>query len=591
MASDFERIKEEVRRRTDIVELVSQRVSLKKTGRNFTGLCPFHDDRKPSFSVSPEIGFYKCWSCGASGDAFKWVMETQRVDFMEALKILAKAAQVEVPEFSQSAKGESEQMELAMAEALSFFRENLREDRHALGYLDSRSLAPEIVDTWELGFGPGHGDALAMRLRKKGFTLAECQKLFLVENDGRGGYFDRFRNRLIFPIRDERGRLVAFGGRIVGQGQPKYINSSDTPLYSKSRVLYGMNRAKESIAKVGQAVLVEGYLDVIACHRAGVTQAVASLGTALAEDHVRLLRRWCSKVVVLYDADEAGQKAAERAAVLLSQGGLAVSIALLPPGDDPDTLLKTKGSQGVIQAVEQGVSPMEFRMSRLNARMGPEDSSYWDEVVTVLATAENPLELQRYLIPIAAKYPGISDRQAAAKALERMVVAARKNAKKASSQRAVIEEDSVTEVETTQPVVRLLPRLAGPERIVFTSLFHPAMIEMAWKFAIHAPLMKSKAGKQIATALTELGSNPPLDSSWVNGVVDESARNALIEIGMGELEPVELRVLEDAVDRLARELEERQMLIDAQSAVQIDDDDALRDISRRLGKLKGGEKQ
>lgn len=588
MAGDFDRIKDEIRRRVDIVELVGQRVSLKKKGRNWVGLCPFHDDRSPSFNVTPDFG-YKCWSCGAKGDCFTWVMETQRVDFLEAMRILAQSAGIEIPEFKAGDKGENEQMELAMAEALGFYREELRGDKFASDYVVERGLDRATVDFWELGYGPSAGEVLATRLKKKGFVLSLCQKLFLIDQDQSGGYYDRFRGRLMFPIRDERGKLVAFGGRIIGQGQPKYINSSDTPIYSKSRVLYGMHKAKESIAKLGEAVLVEGYLDVIACHRAGVTNAVASLGTALADEHVKLLKRWCQRVVVLYDADEAGKKAADRAAILLTEGGLKVKIALAPPGGDPDTLLKEKGAPAVMQIVEQGLTPMEFRMTLLNDRLGPEDDAFWVDVVDVLATAETPLELQKYLIPIAAKYPGIRDRQAASKALERMVAEARKKRKSASRKNEEVSQVNIVSTDRVEEELRISD-LIGAEKVIFMSLFTPGLREKAWQFASHEPLMKSVIGRRLATSLNRMKKLPKSGSDWVYQVDDLGAQSALIELGIGDLEPIAIEVLEDAVERLSKQLESREARSDAEKILESGaDDEALRNINARLSKLKGGD--
>lgn len=584
MAGDFDRAKDEIRRRADLVDLVGQRVALKKAGRNWKGLCPFHDDRNPSFIVSSEFGHYRCWSCGAKGDVFNWVMETQRVDFIEALKILAQQTGVDLPEFQKADQSEHEQMEAAMAEAQAFFREQLREDSNAQKYLAERGLDQKVVDDWELGFGPSMGEALAYRLKKKGMSLTLGQSLFLVDQDGRGGFYDRFRSRLMFPIRDERGKLVAFGGRIVGQGNPKYINSSDTPLYSKSRVLYGMHRAKETIAKNDQAVLVEGYLDVIACHRAGVTEAVASLGTALADDHVRLLKRWCSKVVVLYDADEAGKKAADRAAQLLTAGGLTVKIALAPKGEDPDTLLRDQGPQAVRLAVEHGVSPMDFRMAMLNERLGADDDGYWTEVVQVLATAETPLELQKYLIPVAAQYPGIRDRQAAAKALERMVAAERKRAKSTGVAERV-ERLPLPEREDRAVPLRT-NELVGAERIIFLSLFSSSLFEEAWQFAGHEPLMKSDIARKIALSVKAVGKARP-GSEWLHEVTEEEVKLVLLDLGMGDSEPIERRTLEEAVDRLGKELEKREARQQAELVGNSSDDEALRAIGDRLRKIKG----
>lgn len=578
MAADFDRIKDEIRRRTDIVELVSQRVSLKKAGRNWVGLCPFHDDRNPSFRVTQDFG-YRCWSCGAKGDCFNWVMETQRVDFMEAMRILAQAAGIDIPEFKSGDKGENEQMELAMAEAQAFYRDELRGDKFATEYLNDRGLDQATVDYWELGYGPSAGEVLATRLKKKGFSLQLCQRLFLIDQDQSGGFYDRFRGRLMFPIRDERSKLVAFGGRIIGQGQPKYINSSDTPIYSKSRVLYGMHKAKEAIAKLEEAVLVEGYMDVIACHRAGVTNAVASLGTALADEHVKLLKRWCNRVVVLYDADEAGKKAADRAAVLLTESGLKVKIALAPPGGDPDTLLKEKGAQAVRQIVEQGLSPMEFRMAQLNDRLRPEDDAYWDEVIQVLATAETPLELQKFLFPVAAKYPGIRDRQAATKALEKMVAEARRK-RKAKSKPETTHQELIPEVGEAKVALPQVSDLIGAEKVIFMSLFTAGLRDKAWPFASHEPLMKSAVGRQVATALKAIKKVPKAGSDWVYQVTDEGAQSVLVELGISDLEPIELNHLELAVESLSKDFKRREI---EEKKSHLNDDDVLREINKRLG--------
>jgi len=578
VAADFDRIKDEIRRRTDIVELVSQRVSLKKAGRNWVGLCPFHDDRNPSFRVTQDFG-YRCWSCGAKGDCFNWVMETQRVDFMEAMRILAQAAGIDIPEFKSGDKGENEQMELAMAEAQAFYRDELRGDKFATEYLNDRGLDQATVDYWELGYGPSAGEVLATRLKKKGFSLQLCQRLFLIDQDQSGGFYDRFRGRLMFPIRDERAKLVAFGGRIIGQGQPKYINSSDTPIYSKSRVLYGMHKAKEAIAKLEEAVLVEGYMDVIACHRAGVTNAVASLGTALADEHVKLLKRWCNRVVVLYDADEAGKKAADRAAVLLTESGLKVKIALAPPGGDPDTLLKEKGAQAVRQIVEQGLSPMEFRMAQLNDRLRPEDDAYWDEVIQVLATAETPLELQKFLFPVAAKYPGIRDRQAATKALEKMVAEARRK-RKAKSKPETAHQELIPEVGEAKVALPQVSDLIGAEKVIFMSLFTAGLRDKAWPFASHEPLMKSAVGRQVATALKAIKKVPKAGSDWVYQVADEGAQSVLVELGISDLEPIELNHLELAVESLSKDFKRREI---EEKKSHLNDDDVLREINKRLG--------
>jgi len=403
---------DDIRARINIVDLVGQRVQLKKTGKNYTGLCPFHDDKRPSFTVTPQLGRYKCFSCGEGGDIFTWVMKTQNVDFGEALQILAPMAGVELSNrpTGQSRSEKSQQLEI-MEEALRFFREQLGRSATARDYLNRRGLDEAVVSEWELGYAPDVGEALAVHLYKKGFPLALCRTLFLVEEDPSGGYYDKFRGRLMFPIRDERQDLVAFGGRVLGDGMPKYINSSDTPLYRKGRVLYGMHRASKFITKMKprQMVLCEGYLDVIACHRAGVRGAVASLGTALSEDHAKLMKRWCDEVVILYDADSAGQKAAERAIEVLKAESVLTRVALMPSGEDPDTLLRSQGPGAVEAAVKQATLPTDFKLDQLIASHPEKGQAFWDAAAEIIAQSSHLAELERHIERVVSQHSGVED--------------------------------------------------------------------------------------------------------------------------------------------------------------------------------------
>lgn len=411
-----------IRSRIDILDLVGQTVQLKKTGKTWKGLCPFHPDKNPSFHVSPETGRYRCWSCQESGDIFTWVMKTQNMEFHEALEWLAKRAGITLQHHGRQEQGTSRKnLEASMDAALAFFREQLPKCPPAVDYCKRRGLDDAVLASWELGWAPDQGEALAVHLKRQGFSLADCEQVFLVSREPDGTYRDKFRGRLIFPIRDERGQLVAFGGRITGDGQPKYINSSDTPLYRKSKVLYGLHRAKERLNKERKAVLVEGYLDVIASHRAGVDSALASLGTALSEEHAKLLKRWCEEVTVLYDSDSAGQKAAERAIGILESEGLKVRLALMPEGDDPDTLLKRSGPKAVQDAVTSSLVPLDYRMERLLRTYPPAEEEFWDHAVQLLSTSKNELELDRWLVRLATMYPSIREPIEAQKSLKRWV--------------------------------------------------------------------------------------------------------------------------------------------------------------------------
>lgn len=567
----------EIRRRIDIVDLVGQRVTLKKAGKNWKGLCPFHNDRNPSFNVSQELGRYNCWSCGAKGDIFNWVMETQQVEFAEALRILAKQAGVTLSgRGAPKDKSRDDRLDAAMVDAQTFFVKQLHGSAEARAYAQGRGLAAEVLAHWEVGYGPADGDLLARQLQKQGHQLAECRELFLVDKDAGGGYFDRFRGRLMFPIRDDRGRLVAFGGRTLGAGEPKYINSSDTPLYSKSRVLYGLDKAKHAMAKSRVGVLVEGYLDVIACHRAGVTEAVASLGTALADDHVKLLKRWCDRVVVLYDSDAPGQKAAERAADLLQAAGLGVRVAMMPQGEDPDTLLKTQGPAAVEKAVESAMPAVEFRLWLVRRRFNVHEDDFWTAAYAALATATDELEIERYAHELGGSYPGTKDRLAAKQAIKRQVSRLRRPVGQETGRR-----------RATGPRAPGTG-LSGPEQAVFLGLLGPTTKSEAWHALAEPDLFVTGAAEAAAQALlAAFPSGPPEGPAvdWVPSLPDGPALELMSQIYMGESAPLTGAVLEDALASLRSKREARaaRELLDRTGEP---DDQALRDFFERMRKLK-----
>ncbi|HZH98329.1 MAG TPA: DNA primase, partial [Fimbriimonadaceae bacterium] len=415
---------DEIRARVNIVDLVGSSVNLKKAGKDWKGLCPFHQDRNPSFQVSPQLGRYRCWSCGEHGDIFTWVMKTQNVEFREALEILAKQAGVTLKSKKPSGPDTKPMQLSAMEAALQFFRDALIKSPAARAYCERRGISDDVIARWEIGYAPDVGEALANHLKRGGFSLNECKALFLVDQDAGGGFFDKFRGRLMFPIRDERGELVAFGGRLLGDGHPKYINSSDTPLYKKSRVLYGMYRAKDAMRETRTAVMVEGYLDVIACHSAGVTNAVASLGTALSEEHAKLLARWCDGVTILYDSDAAGEKAAGRGIEVLEAEKLRIRVALMPAGEDPDTLLRTAGAAAVQDAVKKGVKPLDYRIRSIEKRLKSDQEEFWNEIAAALATEPLEMERSKHILRLAPTYPDLRDPIEAQKALRRMVTQA-----------------------------------------------------------------------------------------------------------------------------------------------------------------------
>lgn len=545
--------RDEIRERISIVQLVGQRVSLKKAGKDWKGLCPFHDDKNPSFTVNDRTGTYRCWSCGEHGDMFNWVMKTQNVDFVEALSILAEQAGVTLAKRGQQvSKTERATQRSAMEDALGFFQEQLGKSAPAKEYLDRRGLDDETVKLWELGYAPDIGGALANILKKKGYSLAQCKSLFLVDEDAQGGFFDKFRGRLIFPIRDERGELVAFGGRLLGDGVPKYINSGDTPIYRKSRVLYGMYRAKDALNSSRRAVLTEGYLDVIACQRAGVGGAVASLGTALSEDHAKLLKRWCDEVVILYDSDPAGQKAAERAIEVLGAEGVSVKVALMPAGDDPDTLLRSQGAAAVQRSVEQGQAPLDFKISRLLERGDPKDvDGFWPEMTQILASAPNEMELDRHVVPLAALYPGHPDPLIAQKALKREVNKVRR------ARRGSYEARPRPPAPTIRTVKELLPS----ETTLLRAFLEEGHRAYAWPFLGEVGLFLSTAGAELVAAIIAAFPEGPPEGEprlWLHLVEPEEHRELLLRVGEDpRLDRLTQLYIADAISRLHEEAERR----------------------------------
>jgi len=485
-----------IRQRVSIVDLVSEKVALKRSGKNWTGLCPFHDDKNPSFTVSEATGRYKCWSCGATGDIFNWTMEIQRLDFRGALEALAEKAGIELKKGSKDEVSKRKTLFNLNETALQYFRESLAKNKGALDYCSRRGLDEQIRDTWEIGFAPLNDAGLTNTLKKAGFQLADGAELFLLRGDPSRGYEDLFKDRLMFSIRDDTGKLVAFGGRLLGQGQPKYINSSDTPLFSKSRVLYGMHRAKEHIAEKETAVLVEGYLDVIACHRAGVRNAVASLGTAFHEEHVKQLKRWCKKVIILYDSDEAGQKASSKASSLLQEAGVQVRVALLPVGQDPDSLLKEVGPEAVVRAVESGVTKIDFEVAQLQKRLTPESEEFWDQLVEILCGSRTELELETHVERLGPLHPAIKDPIEARNSLRSMVIRRMREKKKAARKGEPEQEPA----KVARPVAtnRALP---GAERTILLGLLSQELRHVSWSLTIDPGVLASPNGALIADAV------------------------------------------------------------------------------------------
>jgi len=403
-----EEVTREIRDRTNIVDLIGRYVTLKKAGANHKGLCPFHNEKSPSFNVNSDRQIFHCFGCGEGGDVIGFLMRHENLSFPEAARSLAGELGIEIPENNQASRGEStDELFRANEIALNLFRGALRSSSAAAAreYLKNRGFDGALADRFEMGFAPDSWDSLVKALDKAKISPAQGVRAgLLVERNG-GGHYDRFRGRLMFPIRDVRGRVVGFGGRALGADQePKYLNTAETPVFHKSSLFYGFPAALEPMRRSERGVVVEGYFDQIAMCRAGIDESVATCGTALTESHASNLRRRTRTVVLLFDGDEPGQKAMEKALTLLLPQGLRVRAVLLPEGDDPDTYLQREGVEALKSLVDAAPPALELIMQRM---IGKGCSTPWQKtdavnaVVPFLARVSDGVERANYIHRLA----------------------------------------------------------------------------------------------------------------------------------------------------------------------------------------------
>jgi len=394
-----EEVLQQIQDTADIRQVVQEYVPLKKRGRNWVGLCPFHSDKDPSFSVSEDKQIFYCFGCGEGGDVFKFLMRMEGLSFAEAARTLAERYGIEIPKHRSGRAGrrrkEERQALLEINEAAKgFFAENLRNPKVgalAQQYISRRGLSPEVVEQFRLGWAPDAWDSLVNFFKDRGFDHSLAEKAgLIVQRSNAPGYYDRFRGRIIFPILDHRGHTVAFGGRIIAENpeieQPKYLNSPETPVYHKGRVLYGLFQNRDSIRRAGRGVVVEGYMDLISLYQAGVKEAVATLGTALTEDQVRRMKGIARNWVLLFDGDEAGRKAAKRALPIFYRFNLSPRVLELPEGEDPDSFVRKEGKDALYQMMDGAPSGIDFLLDT-GVRI------YGDDVDGRHRTAEEALEV------------------------------------------------------------------------------------------------------------------------------------------------------------------------------------------------------
>jgi DNA primase len=512
---------ERVKQQADIVRVVGEYVQLKKAGQNFRGLCPFHSEKTPSFNVHPTRQIYHCFGCSKGGDVFNFVMEMEKCEFPEAIRMVAEKCGIPVPrkkERSPEERKENQQRGALVEmhrEAQTFFVQQLEgtlEGKAARAYLEDRGLDKDAIARFGIGYAPSGGDTL-LRVLKSKYAEKLLAESGLVSRDQGGRLFDRFRRRITFPIANESGKIVAFGCRALGDDQPKYLNSPETPIYSKSNVLYHLDRAKDALRRQDFAVLVEGYMDAIAVARAGISNVVASCGTSLAEPQIKLLGRFTKRVVVNYDPDTAGQAATERSISLLLEHDFEVRVLALPGKADPDKFIREQGADPYMKVLKEAPPYVDYLIAR--ARQMD------------LSTGEGKLRAVNFLLPYVQKIPNRllrsewATRIAQQLRLEEPVLRAALS-KAASERRSEVKTQPELVGRAAKPAERRLIRMLAEAQ----GFRH----ELAQQLQ-NARLYHGLETERIFTALIVASlSGEPVQVSEVAAILDERDRRMLFEI-------------------------------------------------------------
>ena len=412
MARYSDEIIDEVRQTNDIVDVISQYVRLKRSGRNYFGLCPFHNEKSPSFSVSPEKQIFHCFGCGVGGNVFTFLTKIEGINFVEAVQQLAERSNIQLPTLENNMDSAREELKAKVYKVNEFtakyYHENLYkpESKIAQEYIKKRKLSNETLKSFQIGFS-GKFDELYQELKKQGFGEREILESGLVNKNERGQFIDRYRNRLMFPICDVRGRVIAFGGRVLDDSKPKYINSPENVVYSKGRHLFGLNVAKKYDIKK-RLLIVEGYMDVISLHQRGIHNVVASLGTALTQQQGYLLRNNTEQIVLSYDSDEAGQTAKVRAMEILQNMGCDIRVLQMEGAKDPDEFVIKYGNARFQNLVDKAISVIEFKVKILRQSLNLENTNdkikFLNEIAKIISKIENNMEKEIYIEKIAKEY-------------------------------------------------------------------------------------------------------------------------------------------------------------------------------------------
>ena len=556
---------EEIRQRADIVEIVSPHVRLRKAGRRLTGLCPFHQERTPSFTLDPESGLWHCFGCKAGGDLFRFVEMIEKVSFAEAVELLARRLGLPPRQPADGARQRQRERLLALhEEACKFFESQLRADsgKQARGYLRRRGVKRESVEDFGLGYAPESWDALLAHMGRRGFAGEELARAGLAVAREGGGFYDRFRERIIFPIRDAGGQVIAFGGRALSEDQqPKYLNSPETPLFQKGRTLWAFDRARRAMADAERAIVVEGYLDVVACHEAGLRETVATMGTALTSGHVELLRRRVEKLVLAFDSDSAGLAAALRARELFESAfGGGVRVASMPEGADPDAVIResASGGQAFQDLVAAAVPMVEWELGRILRRAeGREERERLEvlgEAISALARVPAGVEREYYIRWLAEQWGVDSpDRRMAMEAAVRDELARRMTRGRGGARRT--QDSSRAGSSVIEPGVGK-PAASRVQGMLLAAFLQYGELASRYAPAVEAEDFGGEEERKIFEAIRGLvESRQPVVPQAVLQQLGSEAREALAGLALEEVPPE--RVEDSVASGVKRLLEAR----------------------------------
>lgn len=585
---------DEIRSKNDIVDIISQYVVLKRSGRNFFGLCPFHKEKSPSFSVSPDKQIFHCFGCGVGGNVFHFVEKIENLGFIESLEMLADRAGINLPTISNSVDDKLLKLKSKVydinAETAKFYHENLYKptSKEAQNYIKKRKLDNRTLKNFLIGYS-GNFNELYVHLKSKGFTDEEILTSGLVNKNDNGKFIDRFRRRLMFPIQDTRNRVIAFGGRVLDDSKPKYINSSENIVYSKGKHLFGLNVAKKEHLK--KIIIVEGYMDAISLHQRGITNAVASLGTALTESQGRLLRKSSEQVIIGYDADGAGQAATVRGLEILQNLGCDIRILQIEGAKDPDEFVTKYGPERFLKYVDNAISLVEYKIKVLKQKLDINNTNdkikFLKEIAKELAKISNNIEREVYVDKISLEY-NIS-KEAIYSEINKLIYGKSEDEKRINVTKVVQPQKKVIE-ETDKAVAK------REGLIIYLLINYPNEAYSKIKEVVSVEDIKSERNKKVITKLYE-----ELEKGYsnINNVLDwfqeEEIINYLTSIMAYDFEITEVnKCIEDILNIYIKEklIKKRNDIINKLENKELDKEDKanyekqLSEIIVKLAKVK-----